>query len=359
MKLIKTNGTIGLLIPKVFIKNSTYQSIRKNIINNYSLVNLIDFGKFPNVASDCVSPIISKAIRNNTELVSFQKNNIRKSLVNQKIFSKNPIYAFSFNITEEKVKILEAIETGSVKLFPDIAKIKRGIELGQKAKLTKCINCGTWNEAGEKYYNEKKKKKCKSCKTKLSYKNVISISSDKKSGKYFLPCLSGKQIDYYEIKDCYHIIGGLKGIDYKEDISKGNRIYIRRITTHPVGVFLKNRQKHLVFNTAYSIYNCKYDCRFLLGIFNSKLMKFYYDNVYNLGMKLTTQATVEYLKELPIVNINLKNKKQKELHDSIIKCVDESQSLTGNRRRNKIKIAALQQEIDKKVEKLYNVEIPE
>jgi len=360
MKLIKADGTIGLLIPKVFIKNSTYQSIRKNIINNYSLVNLIDFGKFPNVASDCVSPIISKELSKKTALTIFQKDNVQKSTVNQKIFSKNPIYAFSFNITEEKVKVLEAIEASSVKLFPEIAKIKRGIELGQKAKLTKCIYCGTWNEAGEKYYNEKKKKKCKSCKTKLSYKNVISISSDKKSGKYSLPCLSGKQIDCYEIKDCYYIVAqGLKGIDYKEDISKGDRIYIQRIATHPVGVYLKSKQKHLVFNTAYSIYNCKYDCRFLLGILNSRLMKFYYDNVYNLGMKLTTQVTVEYLKELPIFKIDLKNKKQKELHDSIIKCVDESQSLISNRLRNRIKIAALQNEIDKNVEKLYRVEITE
>lgn len=359
MKLIKEDGMIGLLIPKVFIKNSSYQPIRENIINNYSLVNLIDFGKFPKVASDCVSPIISREKKRKTELIIYQKDNIQKSSVSQKIFSKNPIYAFSFSITEDKVKLLEAIEANTVKLYPAIAKIKRGIELGQKSMVTRCHNCRTWNEAGEKYYNEKNKKKCKSCGHKLTYDKVTCISSKTKSQKYSLPCLSGKEIDYYEIKDGYYILNELNGFDYKEEISEGDRIYIKRIATHPIGVYLNNRKKHLAFNTVYSLYDCKYDARFILAVLNSRLMRFYYDNIYNLGMNLTTQVTIEYLKELPIVEINLKNKKEKEIYEGIIKDVDEIQELTTNKKRNEIKIEAIQNEINKKVEKLYGVEISE
>ncbi|MEO8232038.1 MAG: N-6 DNA methylase [Ignavibacteriota bacterium] len=359
MKLIKEDGMIGLLIPKVFIKNSSYQAIRKNIIDNYSLVKLIDFGKFPKVASDCVSPIISREKKRKTELIVYQKDNIQSSSVSQKIFSRNPIYAFSFNITEEKVKLLEAIEENTLKLYPDIAKIKRGIELGQKSLVTRCNNCRTWNEAGEKYYNEKNKKKCKSCGHKLTYDKVTCISSKTKSQKYSLPCLSGKQIDYYEIKDQYFILNKLNGVDYKEEISKGNRIYIKEIATHPVGVYLKNRQKYFGFNTIVAIYDCKYDARFILGILNSRLMRFYYENIYNLGMKLTIHMRIEYLKELPIIEINLKNKKDKEIYDSIIKSVGEIQELTSNSHRKKIKIEAIQNEINNKVEKLYKVIIPE
>jgi adenine-specific DNA-methyltransferase len=359
MKLIKEDGIIGLLIPKVFIKNSSYQSIRENIIDNYSLVNLIDFGKFPKVASDCVTPIISREKKRKTELIIFQKDNIQRSSVSQKIFSKNPIYAFSFSITEEKVKLLEAIEKSTVKLYPNIAKIKRGIELGQKSLVTRCDNCGTWNEAGEKYYNEKNKKKCKSCGHKLTYIKVTCISSKIKSQKYSLPCLSGREIDYYKIKDGYFILSELIGFDYKEEISKGDRIYLKRIATHPIGVYLNNREKHLVFNTIYSIYDCKYDSRFILGILNSRLMRYYYDNIYNLGMNLTTQVTIEYLKELPIKVPNLKNKGEKEIYDSIIQRVDEIQELTDLKQRNQTKIGGLQKEIDKMVEILYGVTIPE
>jgi hypothetical protein len=88
-------------------------------------------------------------------------------------------------------------------------------------------------------------------------------------------------------------------------------------------------------------------------------MRFYYDNIYNLGMNLTTQVTIEYLKELPIVEIDLKNKKEKEIHDSIIKDVDEIEELTSHKQRNEIKIESIQKDINNKVERLYGVEIPE
>jgi len=359
MKLINEDGVIGLLIPKVFIKNSSYQQIRETIIDNYSLVSLIDFGKFPGVASDCVSPIISRQKKRKTEIVAFEKDNISRTSVNQKIFSKNPLYAFSFNITEDKIKIIEAIEQHSVPLYPAIAKIKRGIELGQKSLVTKCHNCDTWNEAGEKYYNEKNKKKCRSCGYKLTYEKVVSISSKTKSRRYSLPCLSGKQIDDYKVRDEYHILDKLKGIDYKEEITKGARIFIKEIATHPVGVYLSERMRYFAFNTIVAIYDCKYDPRYILGILNSRLMRFYYENIYNLGMKLTVHMRIEYLKELPIKEPNLNNKAEKEAYESIIRRIEEIQGLSHSQKKNMVKIGGLQREVDKMVDKLYDVHIPD
>ena len=55
------------------------------------------------------------------------------------------------------------------------------------------------------------------------------------------------------------------------------------------------------FNTLYSIYDLnKLSKKSLLVILNSKLISFYYELVFNLGMNLTTQVTVEYLKQIPI-----------------------------------------------------------
>ena len=111
----------------------------------------------------------------------------------------------------------------------------------------------------------------------------------------------------------------------------------------------------MAFNTIYSIYNCKYDARFILGILNSKLMRFYYDNIYNLGMSLTTQVTIEYLKELPIKEPDLKNKKENEIYNTIIKRVDEIQELMEHKQRNEIKIEAIEMEINKIVEEFYGI----
>ncbi len=352
MKLINSIGVICLLIPKVFIKNSSYQTIREDIIKNYSLINLIDFGKFPNVASDCVTPMISNKKERKTSITLFKEEAIEKNLINQEIFGKNPVFAFSFNITEEKVKLLNTIENNTNKLSPNIAKIKRGIELGQKSLVALCSNCKIWNEVGEKYYNENEKV-CKSCGYKLNSKEAICISNKSKSSEYTLACLSGKEIDYYKINEGYYIVNNLKGIDYKEDISKGDRIYIRRIATNPIGVYLNSKQDYLAFNTVYSIYNCKYDARLILGILNSNLMRFYYENVYNLGMNLTTQVTIEYLKELPIVKINLES--VQNCYSAIINAVDNIQSLICSKNQTKSKIKSMKDQIDIMVYKLYNL----
>lgn len=357
IQLINKFGTVCLLIPKVLIKNSTYQSIRENIINNYSLSKLIDFGKFPNVASDCVAPLISKKAGSKTNLVLFKKDSVENFFVNQNIFSKNPVYAFSFSVNDSKVNILEKIEKDTEFLSPTVAKIKRGIELGQKSLLMKCNNCKIWNEIGEKYYNNDDKF-CKSCGNKLKKGEVVRISNKSKTSKYQIPCLSGKEIDQYEIKDCYYIMDNLNGIDYKHSITQGDRIYIRRIATHPIGVFLNYKQDYLAFNTVYSIYRCKYDARFVLSILNSNLMRFYYENTYNLGMNLTTQVTLEYLRKLPMVKLNNGFDQEHKIYDALIDSSKDLQNLFNSQKINS-KIAILKNQIDIMVYKLYNLNYDE
>jgi len=352
MRLINLNGQVCLLIPKVFIKNSSYQSIRENIINNFSLVNLIDFGKFPNVASDCVSPLISHKKEIETNITVFQREQIKKGSVSQNIFSKNPICAFSFDIDDTKVNLLSKIESNSIKLYPNIAKIKRGIELGQKSLVAKCNNCKNWNEVGEKYYNEKEKL-CRWCGNILPKESTVCISSKSKDDRYTSPCLSGKEIDFYEVKEGYYIIENLKGIDYKKAIATGDRIYIKRIATHPIGVYLRIDQDYLAFNTVYSIYRSKYDLRFLMGILNSSLMSFYYENTYNLGMNLTTQITIEYLRELPIINLSNSNDIE-HIYNYLINSVDKIQNHINSKNRT-LNVESLNKQINISVYKIYNL----
>jgi len=82
-------------------------------------------------------------------------------------------------------------------------------------------------------------------------------------------------------------------------------------------------------------------------------MGFYYDLTYNLGMSLTTQITIEYLKELPIIK-----KVDEGINKNIIGLIDEMLKLnktTESREKNKTKIEAVDYEIDKMVYKLYGL----
>ena len=81
---------------------------------------------------------------------------------------------------------------------------------------------------------------------------------------------------------------------------------IKRIATDIEGTYSNN--KLLAFNTVYSIYGVESEkfYKYVLGILNSKLLKFYYEFSYNIGMNLTTQITIENLSKIPIrINKNM------------------------------------------------------
>jgi hypothetical protein len=321
--LLNAQGITALLIPKVFIKNTSYTSIRKDIIDNYSLFELTDFGKFPGVASDCIVSFIRKEKPTNTIAKIFLESElIEETEFKQKLISKSSIYAFSTSTNNNTTLVLEKISK-SCKPLIEFAKIKRGIELGQQALLAECANCNSWNEAGEKYYATIQKvcKKCKSIITKDA--NKITISNRIESDAFVIPCISGRDVAKNLILNYYYIRENLKGIDYKNGIFEGNRIYLKRIATKPECVFLSEDELCYAFNTVYSVYQCKIDTKFILGILNSKAISFFYEKSYNLGMSLTSQITIEYLKTLPIPQINFKNPLQKSQHDSIVNNVTQ------------------------------------
>jgi hypothetical protein len=91
----------------------------------------------------------------------------------------------------------------------------------------------------------------------------------------------------------------LVGVEYKDDIFFDENLFVKRISTKPEATIIN--EYSCSFNTLYSIYNLKTIKKHtLLAILNSKLISFYYEYVFNLGMSLTTQITIEYLKKIPI-----------------------------------------------------------
>jgi len=332
------------------------------------LQEIIDFGKFPEVASDCVCPIISFPTKNETTIIKQLDKNLlinEKGTIPKDIFLKNPVYAFSFDIDNDKQIVIDKVIKSSCKLST-IANIKRGIELGQKANIVECPHCKSWNEAGEKYYNQSKQKICKKCKKAISVDQLMSISNNQINDFYAKKTIAGRDISRYSINSFNFIPKELKGIDYKNEIFETDRLLLKRIATKPECVFVSKNNNLLAFNTVYSVYNVKnYDCRFILGVLNSDLMSFYYETVYNLGMNLTTQLTIEYLKELPIPIIDFKNKSELNIYEQIIKQVEsritlQEQLNTEKLETNKTQINRLikftETQINELVCKIYKIE---
>ncbi len=297
-KIIKTNGYIDLLIPEVIIKNSSYMNLRNLFINNYNLESITNHGQFPGVASNTVDICYQNALPNNITKVGF-KNAEEESfkIIDTKIYNKNPIKALSFEIDNIQQQIIDKVS--EYNKLSEISKIKRGIELGQVTNLIKCDSCHKYTEISTKYYSNREDNKCKYCNSFIEIEKSFSISSRERTGIYKLVCLSGKEINRYMINNFYYIVPNLFGIDYKNEIFSNENLFVKRIATKPEAMIINDIT--FAFNTLYSIYDLsKLSKKSLLVILNSKLISFYYELVFNLGMNLTTQVTVEYLKQIPI-----------------------------------------------------------
>jgi len=361
LKKIKNGGFFGFLLPKVVIKNKIYVPIRKEILENYNIKEIVDFGQFPGVASDAIALIIEKSKKKTKTKITFFEDNkiVKQNKIDQKIFHEIPSFVFSLSITPEIYKIIRKINKNSYKLG-NLFKIKRGIELGQRSKIVKCDKCGFFNEAGIKYYGSSGKK-CKSCNSKLNLENSFSITSENKTKKYERFCVSGTQVKRYTIEDNYFIPKNLEGINYKTEAFKGNKILIKRISTKIEGTFTD--RDLLAFNTVYSIYSKKLikdEFLYTLGILNSKLIHFFYEFSYNVGMNLTTQVTIDFLSKIPIKKGTSVQRRSiigfvQKILDLNKKISDIENKKTDEKRNLLEKTSFIQNKIDSITYKIYGV----
>lgn len=330
----KETGIINLLIPEVIIKNSSYKNLRNLILNEFNLYQISDFGQFPGVASNTVSVgyVLKKEL--SKTIIHINKNNFEKTkVINSNLFNQSPIIAFSFDINESKQNLLNKLSYHPK--ISELIKIKRGIEIGQVTELVLCDNCKKYSEISTKYYSNRDNNQCKFCNSKINRINKISISSRVKNDFYSELCYSGKEINRFTINNNYYIPLDLNGIDYKNDIFSDENLFIKRIATKPEATIINKRC--FAFNTLYCLYEPKNNIskKYLLILLNSRILEFYYEGTFNLGMSLTTQLTVEFLKQLPIKEISLENQQPFiEKADQMLLLNKELQELSEKFQRN-------------------------
>jgi len=304
LSLVREGGYFGFLLPKVVVKNKAYEPIRKKLLAEFDLTRILDFGQFPGVASDAVGVIARKSKPARRTLV-FGLDGVtleEREPIDQSVFRNASGNILAIGTTVAVAKILRKVEKDSTPIS-ELLSVTRGIELGQRSVLLKCPNCQTYNETGTKYYGPQERI-CQACGTKLPKAGGerLTVSSSSRSGDYPLTCLSGRQIQRYLVKSTYFIPESLKGVDYKQDSFRGPIVLLKRISTRPVGTFVDRDQ--LCFNTVYSLRPKVGDDRKLLlrvlGLLNSRLMAFYFEKTYNIGMNLTTQVTMDVLNRFPL-----------------------------------------------------------
>jgi len=317
--LIKKDGYLGLIIPKNFIKTDDYEKIRNLVLRNTSLYVVADFGKkFEEVTGEMVVIILKKKVdeKNNTRIEIYDEDlNVTTTHVEQAkflAFDKSRINLTSSTKTSD---LAEKVRENSIRI-EGFLEIIRGVETGKKD-------------------------------------NYISLERQSHS----VPIVAGKDVDRYIVKSIRYMKYLPDKINFKdESVYKNPKILIRKIASHI----------HATYDTS-GIYTtqgvyCLYgkserELKGVLGIINSKLLRWYYDFYFNMGSHLTTNVTIENVR-----NLYVKEKVPNEMITLVDRILSLNKKLsefgdkkTDQRQRIDEDIKKTDAEIDELVYKLYGI----
>lgn len=309
-KLIKKDGLLTFILPEGLFSNPEYRHIRSYIVKKTTVLSICLFSK----------RVFEAAV--DTAIISFKNSNdsrllsISKDLIDTGIYLKkseldvSPNYLFPVMVGGDNKSIITKLNNCPTK-FSDYLEVQQGIIYSGKPKA-------------EVFANEK-------------------ISDQ------FKKILDGRDITKYQLN--WDIKKENLYIKYSRDLHRpreeriflaNTKIVLPRRSTKLICTI--DDQQYYLLNTAYIILPLKNDINlyFILGILNSKLIDFYYQNLF-----FGWQITIPSLNTLPIF---LGDNYQQ---DEIIKIVKQVLIL---RKKNKdADTKNLESQIDQLVYKLYDL----
>ena len=336
IKILKEGGIFGFIIPNNILRTTTYDVVRKFILDNCRIIKIVDLGAgvFEGVTASTIVLILKKEKdkqkreKNNISIFTDINNLKEKIEVEQKSFLENTSYAFNITLNKKDRLIFDSIE-------------KNTLHLGEIS----IIHAGGIATGPDK--------------TKM-------IENHKKNEKY-KPMLEGKDIKaYYPIFANRYILYDRKLL-YR---ARKESIFLtpEKIVTQRIGggnrvlVVSYDDNQYYTFNSTNTILpkNSKFNLKFILAILNSKLINYYYVNKFTNKSTLTVNISKTFLEQIPI-KIASETKQQNiiNLVDKIIllnkQLVPFGNKQTSETKKLKDEIEKIDKEINEEVYKLYEI----
>jgi hypothetical protein len=326
-EVMKANAVNSFIIPNTWLINLKLQKIRKFIVEENTVLNVIHYHKnvFENAVVD-TQVVICKKQKNNHHLVNILEY---KDI-------KNPIIT---NINQEKWKQLSG-ETINIFVNKNTENIiyllkKDSNVLGEICHVT----------IGIKPYQFGKGKPKQ---TKDMVANRV-FDAEYQVDETYRPLLRGKDINKY-----ITLWNGKRWIKYGDDLAEPRysanfdlpeKIVIRQTSDCLIATL--DTQKFVCMNNLHIVNskNEKYNLKYILAIINSKLMDFYYETLNPEKGEVLAEVKKQNVEKLLIKIAN--NKTQL----IFIKRVDEILTFKSQGKDT----TALEQQIDNMVYKLYEV----
>lgn len=280
LELLKENGVMAFIIPNGLLRTTTYDLVRKYLLEHTKILKIIDLGEniFENVTISTIIIILEKStqkdiilnLNNQIEIITnienFTLQKYQKHNITQGDFYKNTSYTFNILIDKHKSEINNLIK-------------KNSIELGQ---ISKYIIEGIVG-------------------------SIERDVSNRQEDERYKPFVVGKDIGRYtlEYKNVYiRYDRKLLHRARPEEIFINNKILIQRISggNMPIKAYLDKKQYY-----AYASLNIlqlkkevPYCLEYILALINSKLLNWFYTNNFSNKSNLTVNISKTFLEKLPI-----------------------------------------------------------
>ena len=361
---IKEKGLCGYIVSNRLLTNSQLAELRKFMLNNSSLKRILAFKSAVFGAAVDTAVIVFR--KDNPEknhrieicydIIDLVKRQYKINSISQETFHNNASYLFNIRQREDFEDITTKIYQQSTEL-ENICDVKDGIILGGIKDLllsnTKKDNrYEKWLEGNEvsrfsiqwsgRYICYDKtlvdeELKRKQQKAKLQAKNKSDFEKLSRSGVWLRKPDVFRQVKILTRQNARQLIGVL---------DDGNKF------------FVKNSLHCALLKDKF------YNLRYILGLINSRLIDFYFQNSIGNTGEIFSQMKIAYITKLPIRIINFNNKNEKKIHDRIVELVEQMLSLNKQLAEAKTgheqtllqrQIDATDKQIDKLVYELYSL----
>ena len=331
--LLKQGGFLGYITPNTFLKNVHSQPLRRVFLERTKIREfvLFNYRVFEAASVDtCVFIVEKKQVVKN-KLVVYQANvafePIEVSEIEQSSLASNNRLDFDLMISSSDDKILDKVSKISEPLMK-YCDAYFGIQTFDRTK----------------------------------YVSKIKLT------KQYEPVIDGGNIDFYRLKPAIEYVkyvpeaiksGG------NEKVYRQERICMRQIGAIPVTTIVP--ANIFTLNTIYNVYRREgenINLRFLLGLINSNLIRFFWKKKNSDEKKTFPKIKKEGILSIPIRIINSKDKNDKDSHDEIVNLVEKMMELkidvltvdsVRDRERLEKKIKDTETSINAHVYKLYDL----
>ena len=359
IRLLRSKGILGYIVPDSLLALSNRSILRKYIYNTTKIREIYNIG--PQFEDPIVSNIIL-VLEKESDVQERESNSIKVKFSNQeqREISQNSLkewdYKFLIHLSDEDIYIINHLNNKFPKLKDLIKKddfkilLSRGIELTKKGEIILCENCRRYFPIPKKVLN------CPECKNPLKEEQIEKIifnsvqNEDKDKFKLFI-----NSINRYQVKNYSFIRIDKKGINYKDFKIYIDRIIIRQLSQNNLICATYDRNLSLTSQSFYNLRICQspiieFNNLYLLGIINSKLLSYYFIKLFGSYKKLFPRILIEKIKDFPIKVPE--NNNEKELASKIIGKVEILLDLNESEVE---KSNIIQKEIDNLVFELYEI----